>query len=179
MNRSRRRPDRRGLALVLTLAFVVAGGAAFQAMDPPHPAQPVGEAAAADELRLRFDRAVALLNSGQFAQANLALHRVLEVAPDLPEAHVNIGFAMLGLGRVGLARDSFERAANLRPDQANAYYGLALAHEAAGDLDLALGAMRSYIHLARDADPAHLRRARAALWEWESRRRPQAASAPR
>ena len=37
----------------------------------------------------------------------------------------------------------------LNPSQANAYYGLALAHEAAGDLDLATGAMRSYLHLAR------------------------------
>ena len=30
------------------------------------------------------------------------------------------------------------------------------------------GAMRSYLHLARGESEAHLRRARAAVWEWES-----------
>jgi hypothetical protein len=28
--------------------------------------------------------------------------------------------------------------------------------------------MRSYLHLARSESEAHLRRARAAVWEWES-----------
>jgi hypothetical protein len=41
-------------------------------------------------------------------------------------------------------------------------------HEAGGDLELALGAMRSYLHLARGESEAHLRRARAAVWEWET-----------
>jgi hypothetical protein len=30
--------------------------------------------------------------------------------------------------------------------------------------------MRSYLHLARNEDPKHLARARAALWEWEQAR---------
>jgi lipoprotein NlpI len=80
-----------------------------------------------------------------------------------------MGFAMLGLKQPKLAHGFFENATRLRPDQANAYYGMALANEAAGDLELALGAMRSYLHLAQSEDEAHLRRARAALWEWETR----------
>ena len=113
------------------------------------------------------------------AHALTALHRVLQLAPELPEAHVNMGYALLGLNRPKEARDFFDGATALRPAQANAYYGLALAHEAAGDLASATGAMRSYLHLARDERAEHLARARAALWEWEQARRGPAAVPPR
>jgi tetratricopeptide (TPR) repeat protein len=138
-----------------------AGGAS--ALAAPRPAQQA-------ELQRQFDRAVLLLHAKQYAPAAAALHQVLQLAPALPEAHVNMGFAMLGLQRLKEARDFFDSATALKPDQANAYYGLALAWEAAGDLPMATGAMRSYLHLARDERPEHLRRARAALWEWEQAR---------
>jgi len=57
-------------------------------------------------------------------------------------------------------------------------YGLALAWEADGDLEMAMGAMRSYLHLARSESDDHLRRARAALWEWEARLQAARAAAP-
>ena len=160
------RRDWRGPGLLLTLAMVLGGGAWVTRIGPTHaPAAP----AAGNELQQRFDTAAELLRTRQYAAAVAALHRVIEVAPQLPEAHVNLGYALLGLQRPALARRAFDRAAALRPQQANAYYGLALASEAEGDLAMALGAMRSYVHLAREEDEAHLRRARAALWEWESR----------
>jgi tetratricopeptide (TPR) repeat protein len=127
------------------------------------------------EVQRQFDRAVLLLHARQYEPAAAALHQVLRLAPTLTEAHVNMGYAMLGLQRLKEARDFFDSATALRPDQANAYYGLALAWEAAGDLPMATGAMRSYLHLARDERPEHLRRARAALWEWEQA---QARAAP-
>ncbi|OYU81706.1 MAG: hypothetical protein CFE45_27790, partial [Burkholderiales bacterium PBB5] len=122
------------------------------------------------ELRRRFDQAVLLLHGRQYEPAVRALHQVLLLSPRLPEAHVNMGYALLGLKRVPEARDFFDSAPHLKPDQANAYFGLALAWEASGDLAMATGAMRSYLHLARDEQPEHLRRARAALWEWEQAR---------
>lgn len=121
------------------------------------------------EVRQRFDEAVVMLHARQYDHAVTALHRVLALAPEMPEAHVNMGFALLGMQRGKAARDFFDGAMALKPDQANAYYGLALAWEAEGDLHLATGAMRSYLHLARSESEAHLRRARAALWEWETR----------
>jgi Flp pilus assembly protein TadD len=111
-----------------------------------------------------------MLHARQHEHALVALHRVLALAPTMPEAHVNMGYALLGLGRTKEARDFFDGAIALQPRQANAYYGLALAWEAAGDLAMATGAMRSYLHLAGDERPQHLRRARAALWEWEQAR---------
>ncbi len=200
---------RRRAAALLTLAFILAGGAALDGRRPlpapsdaaaagglvapspqaPHPAHPAHASRAAhalpasppmphaSEVKRRFDEAVVMLHARQHEHALVALHRVLALAPTMPEAHVNMGYALLGLGRTKEARDFFDSAIALQPRQANAYYGLALAWEAVGDLAMATGAMRSYLHLAGDERPQHLRRARAALWEWEQVRA-GAASAP-
>ncbi|HQQ72003.1 MAG TPA: tetratricopeptide repeat protein [Alicycliphilus sp.] len=141
--------------------------------DGESPAASGAPAPATNEVKLRFDQAVAMLRQGEYEHAVTALHRVLVLAPKMPEAHVNMGFALLGLKRTKAARDFFESATVLKPDQANAYYGLALAWEASGDLAMATGAMRTYLHLARDEDPKHLARARAALWEWDRARAAQ------
>jgi Flp pilus assembly protein TadD len=119
------------------------------------------------EVDRRFNEAVVMLHAKQFDHAMTALHRVLELAPKMPEAHVNMGYAMLGLERFAAARDFFTGAIELRPAQANAYYGLALALDALNERSGALGAMRTYVHLAK-SDDAHVRKARAALWEWQS-----------
>lgn len=176
----RRRSDQRRNALWLTLALVAAGGLALRSLDPPHTPAPAAAPVAAphaDEVQRLFNAAVVMLHAKRYDDAATALHRVLAFAPKMPEAHVNMGFALLGLKRHQEARDFFEGASALAPGQANAYYGLALAHEAEGDLPLATGAMRSYLHLARHERPEHLARARAALWEWEQQR--AAASVPR
>ena len=128
------------------------------------------------ELHERFQQAAAMLHIGQHLYALEALERVLELAPHLPEARVNAGYALLGLDRPGRAREQFEHAIAIRPNQVNAYYGLALALEALGDLEGALGAMRSYVHLAEQGD-AHVRRAQSAIWEWEDARERGAGSA--
>ena len=121
------------------------------------------------ELKQRFGQAVVMLHAKQYEHAVTALHRVLELAPRLPEAHVNMGYALLGLQQPEAARGFFEAAVALNPRQANAYYGLALAAEAQQDHGMALGAMRTSLHFAREDDP-YRARARSALWEWERMR---------
>jgi len=163
-----KRRDHRRAGALLALALVLGGGAWLESRESTP-----GEAAASPvrlphegEVRRRFDEAAVMLHARQYDHAITALHRVLMLAPTLPEAHVNMGFALLGLKRPAEARRFFDGATALNPGQANAYYGLALAAEAEGDLAFATGAMRSYLHLARGEDPKHLARARAALWEW-------------
>jgi len=175
------RADRRWIALALTAAAIAVGGTVISLLGSGAPVtraeapdarmQPAEHAADARvrEVRTRFDQAVIMLHAHEYEHAVTALHRVLELAPDLPEAHANMGFALLGLKRVAAARDFFESALALQPMQANAYYGVAMAFEELGDMPGAIGAMRSYLHLARNEDPRHLSRARAALWEWEAR----------
>lgn len=189
---SRSPRDVRLRAIVLTAAAVIVGGALIhRALSPaagksaepaieradPHrdPARHAAESRAR-EIESRFQQAALMLHAGQHEHAAAALHRLLELAPQMPEAHANMGFALVGLKRHAAARDFFASAIELNPMQANAYYGLALAADELGDRPAAIGAMRSYLHLAQDQDPRHLSKARAALWEWESLHATTAAS---
>jgi len=124
------------------------------------------------ELRERFNQAVIMLHAGEYQYAIKALHRVLELRPRLPEAHVNMGFALLGEEAYEAAADFFATAIDLNTYQANAYYGLAVAMDGIGNREAALGAMRSFIHLAGEAEEPYLATARAALWEWQASQNP-------
>ncbi len=163
--------DARVRAAGVTLAAVIAGGVVFAWLgDPAPPADPRVahvEAKRADEIKARFDQGVVMLHAKQYDHALTAFHRVLELAPEMPEAHVNAGYALVGLKKYQPARDFFEAAAALRPGQVNAYYGLAVALEGLGDRAGAVGAMRTFVHLSKPDDP-YVRKARAALWEWET-----------
>jgi len=119
------------------------------------------------EVEVRFQQAVVMLHAGEYDNAVTALHRVMELSPRMPEAYVNMGFALFGLERYKAANDFFQAATDIRPYQGNAYWGMAISLEKLGDLEGALGAMRTYIHLAPPNDP-YVTRARSALWEWET-----------
>lgn len=174
------RRDVRGPALVLTVGLTAAMGlllangaadhdsaVAAKRADPRQDASAHAAQMRDDEVKKRFAQGVALLSAKQFEAAASELHRVLELAPRMPEAHVNMGFAMVGLQRYAMAKDFFTVAIDLNNHQLNAYYGLAVALEGLRDLPGALGAMRSYVHLSK-ADDAYLTKANAAIWEWEA-----------
>lgn len=174
------RRDVRGPALVLTVGLTAVmglllayGGAdhdsavAAKRVDPRQDAGAHADQMRGDEVKRRFAQGVALLNAKQFEAAASEFHRVLELAPQMPEAHVNMGFAMVGVQRYAMAKDFFTVAIDLNAQQVNAYYGLAVALEGLHDLPGALGAMRSYVHLTK-ADDAYLPKANAAIWEWEA-----------
>lgn len=128
------------------------------------------EAGEGGDLSRHFSQGVKMLQAGNPQGALIAIHQVLALAPRMPEAHINMGYALLGLDQSAAAADFFFTAIELRPSQANAYFGLAVALEQEGDLEGALGAMRTYIHLAAaDPDDNYMRKARSALWEWEFR----------
>lgn len=170
----------RGMVLLL-LAAMVAMVAGFAQRPQFAYQRPQGEQfadAAADpkghsqqyrmkQIDERFQQAIAMLHAKQYDFAIKALHRVIELAPQMPEAYVNMGFALIGKENYKAAADFFNSAIELRPYQANAYWGLAISLEQLGDLEGALGAMRTFIHLSPPNDP-FVRKARSALWEWES-----------
>ena len=117
-----------------------------------------------------FQQGVAMLQAGEFDHAVAALHEVLAIYPALPEAHVNMGFALLGAGEPGAAADFFDTATDLRPSLHNAYYGLALAERERGNDKAALAAMQAYAHLAAENE-RHLPRARELIWELQAKTR--------
>jgi tetratricopeptide (TPR) repeat protein len=178
MTQLKYRNDVRLRAVFITGALVITGGLLI-AYFPDKLSSTLNEGSIQDraahvhakteaEIKARFAQGVAMLDAREYGQALAAFHRVLELSPDMPEAHVNAGFALIGMGRYSVARDFFEGALELRKDQVNAYYGLAEALEGLDDLPGALGAMRTYLHLAPKEDP-YRRKAEAAIWEWESK----------
>jgi len=154
-------------AAAVALGGIMVGAIPREASPPAHEGvlAPSRQDSRVDAL---FRQGVAMLREHRHEQALGVFHELLVHAPRMPEAHVNMGYALLGLGRPVEAASSFQQATSLRPAQLNAYYGLAEALEASGDLRGALGAMRSYVHRA-PADDAYRRRAQAAIWEWEAR----------
>lgn len=122
------------------------------------------KARAKEQVDRNFKEGVAQLKAKQYEKAMSAFHRVLELAPDMPEAHVNAGFALLGMGNARAAADFFSTATELKSDQLNAYFGLGEALAELGDDFGAMQAMETYIHLAPKNDPFR-RKAEAAAWE--------------
>ena len=105
------------------------------------------------EIDLRFQQGVLMLHLKQYEHAITALHRVLQLSPQLPEAHVNMGFAMLGAGKNKEAKDFFAGTLALRAEQINAHYGAALAMKALGEHEDASAEMHNYLMLASTDDP--------------------------
>jgi tetratricopeptide (TPR) repeat protein len=174
--------DVRWRALAVTVTVIAAGGLVIASVSDSRlfgprvvaPGAPVATqsdatARARQEIHQRFQQGVIMLHAKQHEHAMTAFHRVLELDPAMPEAHVNMGFALIGLERYGAARDFFESAIALRKEQVNAYYGLAVALDGLRDRPAAIGAMRTFVHLSRPDDP-YQRKAQAALWEWEAER---------
>ena len=155
------RKDFRAAALLATVAAIALVGTLILVLPGAGP-----RTASNPEIGERFTQGVVMLHAKQYEHALTAFHRVLALDPAMPEAHVNAGFALLGMGEPAAARSFFEGAIALRKDQLNAYYGLAVASEQLGDLPAARGAMRTYAHLAPKDDPFR-RKAEAALWEWQ------------
>jgi len=177
----RLRRDARPAAIGVTIGLIALGGLILSVDSRKPPSVPANASLSAvidppeqvrskrtAEFGERFQQAVVMLHARQYEHAATALHRLLVLAPDVPEVHVNMGYAMFGLKRYAAARDFFLGAMDLRARQRNAYYGLAVSLEALGDMEGALGAMRTFVHLSAPDDP-YVRKANAAIWEWESR----------
>lgn len=173
-----RRADHRlltGLAsgvAIMALGALIAFWPSFDWLDRLAPSRPLyptlGKSAphtGPDAIRQQFRQGVLMLHMRQFEHAMVSFHRVLAQAPSLPEAHVNMGYALTGLSRWREARDFFTNAIELNPAQANAYFGLAMTLDTLDDRAGAIGAMRTFVHLTDAADPFR-RKAEAALWEW-------------
>ena len=178
-----RRSDKRRTVIPLAIGITVLGGALLSAwLSHKAPAYKAAEPAVAggahefldDEQARRahqsFQQGVAMLQAGEFEYAVTALHEVLAIYPALPEAHVNMGYALLGAGEPGAASDFFNTATDLRPSLHNAYYGLALAERESGNDKAALAAMQAYTPLAAENE-RHLPRAKEFIWELQAKTR--------
>jgi len=171
-----RRVDRRVTLISLVALVVAVGGFTIDRYGASEPAprsviaqvnSPLENDESAQLAHQYFQQSVVMLQAQQYEYAATALHEVLKIYPQLPEAHANMGYALVGLGRYEAASDFFHAATDIRPTLHTAYYGLAIAEEGRGDLHAALAAMQAYAHLAAANDP-YLERAQSAMRAWES-----------
>jgi tetratricopeptide (TPR) repeat protein len=174
---ARGKRDLRIVALVLTVLLVLGGGYLLDRWingDGKPDLQAHVDEKRRDEIDARFKQGVIMLHAKQYDHAVTAFHRVLQLAPKMPEAHVNMGFALLGQKRYKEALAFFDGATELNRNQLNAYFGMAEAYEGLGDIRGALESMEAWLHRAKSDDPFR-RRAEAAVWEWREHLKKKAA----
>ena len=96
------------------------------------------------------------LTEAQLAEVKAAVDRALALAPDLPQAHVALGFFHYwGHRDYDPALREFERALQLAPSQADALAGIAFIHRRKGEWPQAVTAFEKALALApRDANIA-------------------------
>ena len=91
--------------------------------------------------------AVALTRAGESARAIPLLEHAVESEPDNLVAHRNLGACLLESGRPQEALEHFQSATTLAPRDALAHVGLAQAHEALGQGELADAEYRRALEL--------------------------------
>jgi tetratricopeptide (TPR) repeat protein len=124
-----------------------------------------------DELKNALKQAESLNTAGKYDDAIKTMNRVRPLAGNSARAYLQLGRALQGKGDHATARDFFTKAIDLDPTLAEAYFDHATASESLGDLETALGGMRSFLHLVKNPDPYRLQvaQARSAIWEWEAK----------
>jgi protein O-GlcNAc transferase len=117
-------------------------------------------------------RGLLAFQSGQFERGVYPVLRSLEINPQQPAAHANVGTALLQLNRPAEAMTHFEQSLALQPGSAATHYGRGSAllqlqrfQEALTDLDRALALMPSLVPALRARGEAlqHLQYFDAAL----------------
>jgi len=129
-------------------------------------------AAAPRSVNAQVALAVALARAGEAARAIPLLEGAAKYAPDDIWAHRNLGACLLQAGRPAEALPHFQSAAALAPADATAHLGLAQAHEALGQAELADAEYRRTLELDEygpTAEPAREGRSRLAASTFRER----------
>ena len=154
---------------------------AFEGLQPTPPVRPVEEvilnpateapAASAEKgLRELMKEAARDVKAKRYDDALRKLDSARPAILAHPEAYVLVGRALEGKKDYPNAQAFYNAALDRDPTLAEAYWGMATTAEAMGDLEFALGGMRSFLKTVPDPDPFRLKvaQARSAIWEWES-----------
>ncbi|MBG80636.1 MAG: hypothetical protein CMJ39_08020 [Phycisphaerae bacterium] len=103
-------------------------------------------------------RALDMFERGRWAEAEVELRQALAIQPDHPEWLFNLGIVLESGGRDLQARDVFERAADLAPDQIELVASAAMACARLGESDRALHWLDRVLKIDPANEDAHARR---------------------
>lgn len=102
-----------------------------------------------DEAKTRFDKGVEFSLKGEIDSAIREYEAAIEINPDIPEAHNNLGFAYMDKGELEKAVAHQKKALELKPELANGYFGLAMAYEKMGRKEEAIANWKEFAKLAQ------------------------------
>lgn len=84
---------------------------------------------------------------GKYSESAELFAKVIELVPDLPKAHNNLGFAMLKLGELEKAKTAFEKAIFLQADFKQAHNNLGLVFKKLGNFEQSQAAFEKAIQI--------------------------------
>jgi tetratricopeptide (TPR) repeat protein len=102
-----------------------------------------------------YVEAIAHERAGRVAEALAGFEKAAALAPNLPQAHYNLGVAYTNHGRGDDALRAFQRAVSLAPGFAEAHANLGAALTEQGRLEEAVAALRKSISLAPGNPTVH------------------------
>lgn len=145
------------LAATLLLAACASGPAVVPEPEAPPPepviVRPVVVAErAVDEMLV----AMTLLQEGNLRQAEANLEEIVKVRPDIPEAHLNLGWVKHKLGRHAPAVEHLQAGLKLRPNEPRAYLLIGLAQREQAMFAEAEATFRQGLALQPVLDKLHL-----------------------
>jgi tetratricopeptide (TPR) repeat protein len=111
---------------------------------------PAGQKRTSPSAQMVFSDAVQHHRAWRLNEAVACYRRALELSPDYPEAHNNLGSALQAQGRLDEAVTCYRRALELRPDYPEAHNNLGSALQAQGRLDEAVTCYRRALKLKPD-----------------------------
>ena len=122
----------------------------------PNRSESNGEKAEAPaELPADYDKAIALMQAGDYQAAVPALLKFSERNPELAGPYLNLGIAYQNTGQNEAALNALRRAVELNPENAAAHHQLGILYRKAGDFEAALNAYQQVLQLDEDYALAH------------------------
>lgn len=106
---------------------------------------------------------LALQRDRKFDEAHAILSDAVQMAPDNPQTHANLGNVLRDMGRFVEAQHAFARALNLAPNDAEVTANCALSYLHAGALGEAIETYRRAVELAPANEPIRSSLAQALL----------------
>jgi tetratricopeptide (TPR) repeat protein len=92
---------------------------------------------------------------GNFNKTTDLLEKAIELKPDFPEHHYNLGIAVQKKGDLNAAIISYNKAIELKPEYTDAHYNLGNAHHELGELTSALNSYKVALQLNHKQAKAH------------------------
>lgn len=141
--------DKRQLLYIASLLLLIA------CSSTPRQQGTVADASAAPQLPAAYERALTLMEDGDYQQAIPVLQHFIEKKPDLAGPHLNLGIAYHRTEQPDAALEALLKAIELNPDNAVAHHQAAILHREQGRFEAALESYKRALKLDPDYALAH------------------------